>query len=129
MRPPTRQAVVARLAAFDTAVEVGIGNRTDVASALADEGTTVTATDVHRREVPEEVRFERDDVLDPSLEIYRDADLLYALNLPPELHRPLLDVAQSADAAFLFTTLGGDPPAIPVERETVPGETIFVARE
>jgi hypothetical protein len=129
VRPTTRRAVVARLAAFDTAVEVGIGNRTDVASALADEGTSVTATDVHRREVPESVRFERDDVLDPDPEIYRDADLLYALNLPPELHRPVLDVAQSADAAFLFTTLGGDPPAIPVSRETVPGETIFVARE
>ncbi|WP_276300049.1 UPF0146 family protein [Halorussus lipolyticus] len=129
MRSRTRQAVVARLAVFDTAVEVGIGNRTDVAGALADEDTAVTATDVHQREVPEEVHFERDDVLDPDPEIYRDADVLYALNLPPELHRPALEVARSADAAFLFTTLGGDQPAIPVERETVPGETIFVARE
>jgi hypothetical protein len=30
------------------------------------------------------------------------------------------------DATFLFTTLGADPPTIPVNRETVPGETLFV---
>jgi uncharacterized UPF0146 family protein len=117
------------LAAFDRAVEVGIGNRTDVAAALADDGTVVTATDVHHREVPEGVRFERDDILDPNPDRYRDADVLYALNLPPELHRPALEVARRHETALLFTTLGGDPPTIPVERETVPGETIFVAQE
>jgi uncharacterized UPF0146 family protein len=116
------------LAAFDRAVEVGIGNRTDVAAALAETGTAVTATDVHARKVPEEVAFERDDILDPDPEIYRNADAVYGLNLPPELHRPTRKVARSADAAFLFTTLGGDQPAIRVSRETVPGETVFVAR-
>jgi uncharacterized UPF0146 family protein len=129
VEPPTRRAIVRRLSDFEALVEVGVGNRLAVAAALADAGKAVTATDVHRREVPDGVRFERDDVTDPDPAVYRDADAVYALNLPPELHRPALDVAKNADAAFLFTTLGGDQPAIPVTRETIPGETVFVARE
>jgi uncharacterized UPF0146 family protein len=128
VEPRTRRAIVRRLSDFETLVEVGIGERTEVAAALADAGKGVTATDVHRREVPDGVRFARDDVFYPDPVIYRDADAVYALNLPPELHRPALAVARNADAAFLFTTLGGDQPAVPVARETIPGETIFVAR-
>lgn len=128
MNTRTRRAIVSRLSDFERLVEVGVGERTDVASALADAGVAVTATDVHPREVPDDVEFVEDDVCDPDLAVYRDADAVYALNLPPELHRPTLAVARRVDAAFLFTTLGADQPAVPVERETIPGETIFVAR-
>jgi len=128
VRSRTRRAIVDRLSDFDRLVEVGVGNRTDVAAALADAGAIVTATDVSPREVPAGVEFAEEDVLDPDPERYREADAVYALNLPPELHRPTLDVARRHDAAFLFTTLGGDQPAVPVERETLPGETLFVAR-
>ena len=110
-------------------MEVGVGRRTDVAAALADAGARVTATDVHSRDVPDGVRFARDDICDPDPAVYREADAVYALNLPPELHRPALAVARDHDAAFLFTTLGGDQPAVRVARETLPGETLFVARE
>ena len=129
VQPQTRDAIVGRLSAFETLVEVGIGNRTEVAGALADAGKIVTATDVHHRDVPPGVEFTEDDAFDPDIAVYRVADAVYALNVPPELHRPLLDVAEAVDAALLFTTLGGDQPAIPVERETLPGETLFVARE
>jgi uncharacterized UPF0146 family protein len=120
-------ALVDRLATYDTLVEVGIGNRPAVAGALTDRDHTVTATDVHDREVPASVRFVRDDVTEPDPAVYTDADAVYALNLPPELHRPTRAVARRVDADFLFTTLGGDPPVIPVDRETLPGETLFVA--
>ncbi|WP_132057226.1 UPF0146 family protein [Halorussus amylolyticus] len=129
MDPHTRDALADRLSGFETLVEVGIGRRTDVAAALADAGKTVTATDVHPREVPAGVAFVADDVFDPDLAVYRDADAIYALNFPPELHGPARDLARRADAALLFTTLGGDQPAVPVERETIPGDTVFVARE
>ena len=129
MKPRTRRAIVRRLSDFETLVEVGVGRRHEVAGGLADRGKTVTATDVHPRDVPAAVRFERDDVTDPDPAVYRDADAVYALNLPPELHRPALDVARGHDVAFLFTTLGADQPAISVARETIPGETVFVARE
>ena len=128
MRPATRDAVVDRLARYDRLVEVGVGNRPDVAAALA-ERASVTVTDVHDRPVPDGVRFVRDDVTDPDATVYREADALYALNLPPELHRPTWTLARRSDADFRFTTLGGDGPAIPVDRETLPGETLFRARD
>jgi hypothetical protein len=124
----TLTALVARLGRFDTLVEVGIGRRTAVAAALANEGATVTATDIHEQSVPAGVAFARDDVTAPDRSVYADADAIYALNLPPELHRPARDLAWSVDAVFLFTTLGGDQPAVAVDRETLPGETLYVAR-
>ncbi|WP_101295350.1 UPF0146 family protein [Halegenticoccus soli] len=131
MTNATREALAARLGRYDRLVEVGIGRRPDVAGALAAAGKAVTATDVHDREVPAGVRFVRDDVVarseqdDPGPLYYVDA--VYALNLPPELHRPTRRVARAAGADFLFTTLGYDEPAIPVRRETVGRETLFVA--
>lgn len=114
---------------YERVVEVGIGRRTDLAAALAKAGVSVIATDVYPRDVPEDVRFVRDDVVDPDPSVYADADAIYARNLPPELHRPALEVAREADAAFYFTTLGGDQPAIPVERETIEEGTLYVARD
>ena len=121
-------ALIAFLAGYERVVEVGIGRRTDLARALAERGVSVTATDVYDRDVPDGVTFVRDDIVDYDPSIYADADAIYARNLPPELHRPALEVARDADAAFLFTTLGGDQPAVPVERKTVATGTLYVAR-
>jgi uncharacterized UPF0146 family protein len=128
VEPKTRDALVERLSRFETLVEVGIGRRTDIAAALADAGRQVYATDLHPREVPDGVTDVCDDVTDPASDVYARADAIYALNLPPELHRPVLDVAREHDVPFYFTTLGADQPAVPVERETLPGETLFLAR-
>jgi uncharacterized UPF0146 family protein len=124
----TVAAVAAALAEFDRPVEVGIGTRTAVAATLAAAGKHVVATDVYDRNVPDCVRFVRDDVTDPAMDVYAGADAVYALNCPPELHHPTLDVARRVDAAFLFTTLGGDPPAVDATPTTLPGETLYRAR-
>jgi uncharacterized UPF0146 family protein len=124
----TRRALVSRLSHYETVVEVGIGTRTSVARALATAAVAVTATDVRERATPSEVSFVVDDVTDPTRGIYAGADAIYGLNLPPELHRPALALAREVDADLLFTTLGGDQPLVPVERETLPGETLYVAR-
>ncbi|WP_049898702.1 UPF0146 family protein [Halococcus agarilyticus] len=128
MNPLTR-ALAARLDGFDRLVEIGIGARSGLAGALADAGATVTATDVRSCAVPDGVAFVRDDVTDPVLEIYADAGAIYARNLPPELHRPARDLARQADAAFLFTTLGGEFPTVPTTTETLPGGTLYRATE
>ncbi|MDL5361783.1 UPF0146 family protein [Halalkalicoccus sp. NIPERK01] len=127
MEPGPREALAAELAEYDSLVEVGIGRRTGVAGALAARGRRITATDVHPREVPDGVAFVLDDVTDPDPSVYANAGAIYALNCPPELHRPIRDLARRVDADFLFTTLGGDGPAIPVSRRTLPAETLFVA--
>ncbi|WP_255327703.1 UPF0146 family protein [Natrinema sp. J7-1] len=113
---------------YEQVVEVGIGRRADLARALAERGVAVTATDVHDRDVPDGVAFVRDDIVDPEPSVYAGADAVYARNLPPELHRPALAAAPAADADFLFTTLGGDQPAVPVERVTIEAGTLYVAR-
>jgi len=133
VRTETRDALVEQLCGFERLLEVGVGTRTDVAAALAATGADVTATDVHDRETPDGVDFLRDDVVarseraDPGPRY--DVDAVYALNLPPELHRPTRAVADAVDAACYFTTLGGDQPAVPVRRVTLPGETLYVARD
>ncbi len=116
------------LARYERAVEIGIGRRTDPARALAERGVSVTATDIDDRDVPEGVQFVRDDIVDPDPAVYTGADVVYARNLPPELHRPALEVARNVDAEFCFTTLGGDQPAVPVERKTIAAGTLYIAR-
>lgn len=81
----------------------------------------MTATDVHEQTVPDGVSFVRDDVTDPTRSVYDGADVIFARNLPPELHRPVRRVAREVGAACWFTTLGGDPPMVPVEPEQLPG--------
>jgi uncharacterized UPF0146 family protein len=128
----TRTELAARLAAYDRLVEVGIGRRPEVAAALVDADCEVTATDVFDASTPAGVRFVRDDVVARAKRVreggdpYR-ADAVYGLNLPAELQRPARDVAHAAGADFLFTTLGFEEPVVPVERETVGGETLYVA--
>lgn len=127
VRRRTRDALADRLGRFGALVEVGIGERTDLAAALAGAGSDVRATDVVERAVPPGVAFVVDDVTEPDPAVYADADAIYALNLPPELHRPTLAVAEAHGAAFAFTTLGADAPEVPAEPETLPGETLFWA--
>ncbi|MDF9744932.1 UPF0146 family protein [Natrinema salsiterrestre] len=122
------ESLLDHLLEYERVVEIGIGRRTKLARALAERGVGVTATDIHDRDVPDTIGFVRDDVVDPEPSIYADADAIYARNLPPELHRPALAVARDADADFLFTTLGGDQPAVPVERTTIEEGTLYVAR-
>ncbi|NHN65084.1 MULTISPECIES: UPF0146 family protein [Haloarcula] len=126
----TTGPLVDRLASVDSVVEVGIGNHPDVADALAERGVDVTATDIVEREAPDGVRFVVDDILKPDRSVYVDADIVFARNLPPELHRPTLTVAEAVGAAFWFTTLGGDQPTVAVEREQLPGgETLYRAKD
>lgn len=123
----TREALVDRLASYETVIEVGIGARTDVATALA-RHTKVIAVDVQECSVPPGIPFVRDDITAPQSDVYARGDAIYALNCPPELQRPLWSVARDVDADCLFTTLGGDPALVDAESETLPGETLFWVR-
>ncbi|MFB6157368.1 MAG: UPF0146 family protein [Haloferacaceae archaeon] len=133
--PTTAGALVDRLRTAEHVVEVGVGGRPDAAAALAAAGVDVTAVDRRTVPAPDGVRFARDDVVERAAVADRDpgpyagADAVYARRLPPELHRPTLTVARAVDAAMLFTTLGGDPPAVPATPETVPGGTLYRATD
>jgi len=123
MNSDTDPSIVRRLRGAETLLEVGIGDRTGVASGLVDAGADVRATDVYPVSVPEGVRFRVEDVttVDEPAAFHR-VDIVYALNCPPELHRPIADLAAAVGATFVFTTLGYDVPSIPVEREQLGGD-------
>ena len=128
MQDTTVNAIVDRLASFDAVVEIAVGHRTGIAAGLAERGVDVIATDIEDRPVPDPVSFVRDDVTEPDRSIYADAGAIYGINLPPELQRPTARMAREVDAEFFFTTLGADPTAVPVVRETIPGGTLFRAK-
>ena len=59
----------------------------------------------------------------------RGLDVVYARNLPAELQRPTVTLADRFDAACLFTTLGFEGPVVNVRRrETASGTVVYVAR-
>lgn len=131
MNRVTDGLLVGRLSDARRLLEVGIGERSGVAAGLAAVGADLRATDVRERSVPDGVRFRLEDVTTvEELDEFHDVDVVYALNCPPELHRPLRELAERVGAACYFTTLGTDQPAIPVEREqltdTVDGDPVRV---
>jgi len=109
----------------DRAVEIGVGSRPAVAAELASRGREVVATDIVEQSVPEGVRFVRDDAVHPDPAVYRGADLVYALNCPPELQRPLVALARDVGATWAFTTLGADPATVDANPRTLPNGTLF----
>ncbi|WP_096394004.1 UPF0146 family protein [Halorubrum trapanicum] len=56
-------------------------------------------------------------------------DAVYARNLPAELQRPTVALAERLDAACLFTTLGFEEPVVDVRRRSgESGTVVYVAR-
>ncbi len=53
---------------------------------------------------------------------------MYACNLPAELQRPTVALADRLDAVCVFTTLGFEEPVVPVRRRSVEGAAWYVAR-
>jgi uncharacterized UPF0146 family protein len=126
-----QDALVERFSQYTSAVEVGIGNRPAVAGALASRGVDIAATDIVSCSVPHAVTFVHDDIVTTSKQhtpkpVY-DVELLYALNLPPELHRPFRDVAVTVGADCRLTTLGYDVPVVPSRPVSLPGgDTLYI---
>lgn len=153
--PSVPDELVAALSGFDAALEVGIGRRTTAASRLAAGGTSVVAIDVDGDAVgtvSDAVAFATVDVrdlagaADPIAELRsrvverasgsdssrlttvpHEFDLVYALNLPAELQRPTVALAERLGAVCAFTTLGFEEPVVDVERRTVGSDTLYVA--
>ena len=152
MVSPSRLALVEELARRDRLLEVGVGDRPGVARALAERGRDIVAVDVAVGErtraaasetegsaVAGSLRVVEADVLAlaeaASEETGRDVDeitdgfdAVYACNLPAELQRPTLALAERLNAACLFTTLGFEEPTVPVRRRSLSGTTLYVAR-
>ena len=88
-------------------VEVGIGAYSRVACALQDRGLTVTAIDINPQ--TDKVPVVRDDLWNPRLEVYRDAQAIYAIRPPPELLPPLKELARRLAVDLIVKPLAGEP--------------------
>ena len=149
----SRQALADELARYDRLLEVGVGNRPGVARSLAERGREVVAVDValgaralaaadetDAASVAGSLRAVEGDVLalaeragdeaePPGWLTAADVDAVYACHLPAELQRPTVALADRLDAACLVTTLGFEEPTVPVRRRSLPGTTVYVARD
>ncbi|TKX75677.1 hypothetical protein EXE46_02730 [Halorubrum sp. GN11_10-6_MGM] len=153
--PPSERALAGALDGYERVIEIGVGRRPEVARTLADRGREVVAIDVDASEeargaaaatrpssagalrvvtadvtalaAADDDRGVRDAL---GLEAFEDGfDAVYARNLPAELQRPTVALAERLDAACLFTTLGFEEPIVDVrERSTESGTTVYVAR-
>ena len=139
-RPDVARALADRgreVVAFD--IEVSEDAR-DAAAAIRTSSAgslRVVAADVTALATAGGDRLIRDALgLDASNEDERDAsnastgvDAVYARNLPAELQRPTVALAERLDAACLFTTLGFEEPVVDVRRRSTESETVvYVAR-
>lgn len=106
-------------------LEVGIGRRFDLAEALVSEGIEVYAVDIKPIEAPSTIEIHAGDVRTIDPDRFDGVDAIYARRLPPELHRPTARLAKRLGVPFMFTTLGGDPPTLPVSVHTGSHETVF----
>lgn len=124
MTPSAPSALERRLRGYRRVCEVGIGTHTRLARRLVSAGVEVVAIDVNPVVVPGPIRFIRADVrtVDPARIVPVGA--VYGRNLPPELHRPIAELARDLGADLLFTTLGGDPALVGTESTGDPPEVI-----
>jgi len=90
-------------------VEVGIGNYHCVARKLSDKGFKIVATDFRTVEgLPNGVEFHVDDIMNPNLDIYKGASLIYSLRPPLELYPYIVAVAKAVKADCLIRPFGNE---------------------
>lgn len=92
-------------------VEVGVGALPATAIELSRRlpDCEIIATDISPSPpLPPGVRFERDDVTNPRLEVYEGAALIYAMRPPPELQPYLLKLARRVSADLIVKPLAAE---------------------
>lgn len=87
-------------------IEAGIGREGSLFQELEDRlpETLLLAIDKNKGED----KMIIDDVMDPYMDLYEDADLIYSIRPNPEMVDPLMDIAQSVGADLLIRPFGLD---------------------
>lgn len=87
-------------------VEVGVGSLPHVALLLKDK-LDVIVTDVNEQKYTG-VRFCRDDIFAPDMEMYKNASLLYSIRPPIDLQDAIAKVAKEVGADLLIRPFGNE---------------------
>lgn len=104
-------------------VEIGVGSNTDTADALRRTGLEVVVTDI---EPQDHQGFVQDDVTDPDLDVYRNAELIYSVRPPYELHQALSDVAQKVKTDLLIVPLADEDSPLDYELRNHRGRALYL---
>ena len=93
---------------YRSVVEVGTGRNFVAALLIRDAGIPVRCTDV-RPVAPEDgIEIIRDDIFSPDEELYRGADLIYAIRPGVEMVPALIALAERTGADLLVYHLGNE---------------------
>ena len=90
---------------YSRAIEVGIGRNTTAAEILTGAGILVRATDV-RTFAESPVPVTVDDVFEPVMDLYDQADVIYSIRPAIEMIPPLIDLARKAGTDLVVYHLG-----------------------
>ncbi len=91
-------------------IEVGIGKTSYTMDKLKEflSQTTLIATDSRKVSVPKGIKFKLDDITNPDMSIYQNADLIYSLRIPPELYPPIFELAEQTNSDVLVKPVSSE---------------------
>jgi len=87
-------------------VEVGVGTMPQVALLLKN-SMNVVVTDIREQEFTN-IRFYRDDIFHPDINIYKNASLIYSIRPPVELQEAMARVAIQVKADLIIRPFGNE---------------------
>ncbi len=83
-------------------VEIGVGKFDKISEILSKkENITLIKTDI----LPKDSTVIKDDVTNPNLELYKDADIIYSIRPPSELQPHLINLAQKVNSQLIIKPL------------------------
>jgi len=113
-------------------VELGIGFQFKVALRLKELGYDVLAVDWNPGSVKKAkelgINAVRDDLFNPRLELYRNANALYSVRPPPEIVRPILNLGKRLGLPVYILPLAGDTMPRGMRLVNYRGLAIYVAK-
>ena len=91
-------------------VEVGVGRVTRVLEELSRKmpETELIATDIREVTVPDGVKFVRDDIMDPKMEVYESAALVYSMRPPAEFYPLLSKIGEKTGSDLMVNPVSSE---------------------
>lgn len=91
---------------YTNIVEVGIGENTEAARIIHEDGVGIRSIDIRNVPVPGWLPFSIDDIFSPDIRLYEGADLIYAIRPAIEMIPPLITLAGNLHCDLLVYHLG-----------------------
>jgi len=91
---------------YSSAVEIGIGRNPDVAIALKEKGTDVSAVDIRKYTDDYGIVFHRDDVYSPDLSFYAGREVIYSVRPGIEMIPSMISIADKTGSDLIVYHLG-----------------------